>query len=320
MKTKNFIYFLQTLSFLLFFFISEIYVLAQSDDVKQLWSDCKEAIENEQILDIKKNLLTVYSSMKRPLCAFYIGRYYELTHQLDSALYYYEACIKTSRKSQKRAIQQQIDILMRLNRYEQAYDILINQIKNHGYSAVFLQQLEKICKGYFLVRTKELSQEDIQSAQVKREYAAQNIIEQQMIIGQLRDSLGHSVRILRRSYKDDHQIWEIYYTSKTKTFPVRFTTTLENSERSLEVLHQKARLYFNNETKPLIGRLGALYCLFPLSEKDMIDLLANEEPMIRLCTCLDYKVTTGKKVKKKCIQDKETWIIEILKELKAFQG
>jgi len=305
--------------FLLIVLIATSTLQAQEDDLRARWTQAKELCTNEQYQQAKPILLNVYQEMPRPLCCYFLGLAYDLTNEVDSAAYYYEACINNSRKPQLRAWENLVRLHLRQADFEKAYKIAWKAIQDYPGNEVVLDEFKQICMWAYFIKHQALPKDYLTNYTLQKEYTVQTVGEQNLILKNIRNNKNQHLHVNNRQYKGLYEIWNCRFIGEKESITIKFNLKNKDLDASLDALEANAKEVYNNKEEKLLVRLGALLALTPLPDKSLLDVLAAPEEEVRLCTCISVKSSNSKKVKKKCLKDASVIVVNNCEKLAAFQ-
>jgi hypothetical protein len=270
---------------------------------KAAWDEAKEMIEKHEYQKAKPKLLFVYAEMERPLTAFYLGLAYEMEEKLDSAIYYYNACIENSRKPMLKAHVKRIRVTMRNGDMQGAYKLAYDAIEQWPDNETLRMHFKDLCLWAFALDQKALNPEYLKSTALKEAYEVQTITHQELIISNIRNEKDETLLVSQRIYKGDFEIWKCHWRSSRELFEVRFNLKDRNLDRALEAQSAAAKAAYESSSNPAI-RTGALLAMLPIKDKDLLEIFENEkEWSTRLCLCSEVKSSQSNKLKKACLKD-----------------
>ncbi|BDS11109.1 hypothetical protein [Aureispira anguillae] len=292
---------------------------AQSDATRTAWNQAKELCNKNLYLEAKPYLLAVYSEMPRPLCCYWLALAYDLEEKRDSAIFYYQTCIKNSSKPQLAAWDKLIRAHLRQLDFETAYAVAWDAMQKYPGNQVLIEEFKEVCLWSYFVNHLKFNSKYLSSTQLHPEYTIKTITEQQLIIKNILNDKGQNLHVANRQYKGTYELWKCSYNNSKATIDIKFNLEDHDIDRQLAKQHLEAKEVYNNQQKPVHIRLGALIALLPISDKQMLDLLAADLEAIRFCVCTEVNTTTSKKIKKSCLKDRSEMIRATCEILDVFK-
>lgn len=288
---------------------------AQSDAIKMAWSKAKTHANNRDYAAAKPYLLTVYEEMPRPLCCYFLGVAYDLEGEIDSAAYYYQKCMKNSRKPQIRAWENLTRMYLRQLRFDDAYKMAREGLDQYPGNAVVLDEFKQICLWAYWLEYGELDKQYLTDYTLKENYDVGTVVEQELIIKNIRNQEDQFLHVGNRLYKGTFEEWNCRFNNSKKNIVIKFDLTDQNLARQLKKVEEKARAVYNDKEVETMLRIGAFLSLTPLSDKDMKNLLLAEQEEIRLCACTEMNANTSNAIQKKCQKDSSELVQKTLTNL-----
>lgn len=305
---------------ILSFLISWETLNAQSEAIRVAWNQAKELCNAQEYTQAKPYLLNVYKEMPRPLCCYWLAMAYDLEEQPDSAMFYYKTCIQNSpKKPQLAAWDNLIRIQLRQLDFAAAYATAWDALQKYPGNKTLIEEFKEVCKWSYFINHLDFPKNYLSSTVAHKEYEVKTITEQELIVKNIRDDKGQFLHVGNRQYKGTYEIWKCSYNSSKTPVEIKFNLADHDIDRQLESQATTAKAAFNDTNNSLDIRLGALLTLLPLSDKQVLDLLANDQEAIRLCTCTEVKSTSSKKVKRSCLSDKSELVRTTCEQLDAFK-
>lgn len=287
---------------------------------KAAWDQAKELIEAHEYQNAKPKLLFVYSEMQRPLTAYYLGLSYEMEGNLDSAIYYYTACIKNSRKPMLKAHVKRIRATMRNGDMDQAYQLAQDAIKKWPDNETLRMHFKNLCLWSFVLHKQTLDDAYLKSTVLQDAYEVSTITDQELIISNIRNEKDETLLVGQRIYKGDFEIWKCHWRSSSDQFEVRFNLKDRNLDRALETQTASAKALFDQKSLNPAVQIGALLAMMPMKDKELLEILENEEDWVaRICLCSEVKSSQSKKLKKTCLKDENEQVQAAAASMKNLQ-
>lgn len=308
---------LSVVLFCLFFSFTTVF--AQSDATREAWDKAKTLCNNSQYKEAKPFLETVYKEMPRPLCCYWLGLAYDLEGDYNNAVKYYDESIKNSRKPQLAAWDNMLRAHLRQLDFETAYKKAWEAMQTYPGNKVFIEEFKEICKWAYFIKHTGFDESYLSSTQLHKEYKINTITEQYLIVKNVRNENGKHLHIGNRQYKGNYELWKGMYNGSKESIDIKFHLNDHDLDRQLAKQHEAAKAVYNDKSEAIHIRLGALLALTPLSDKQMLDLLASDQEAIRLCTCLEVSKVTSKKVKKACLKDASEIVQATAEALEVFE-
>lgn len=302
------------------FTFSSVALMAQSDEVREAWNQAKDLCNAQEYIKAKPFLLSVYKEMPRPLCCYWLALAYDVENERESAIFYYKEAIKNStRKPQLAAWDNLIRAQLRELDFEAAYATAWEAMQKYPGNKVFIEEFKEVCKWSYFINHLNFDKAYLSSTELQKEYEVKTINEQELIIKNIRNQQGHFLHVGNRQYKGTYELWKCSYNGSKTSIDVKFKLKDHDIDRQLELEAATAKAAFNDTNNSISVRVGALLTLLPISDKQMIDLLASDQEAIRFCTCTEVKSTTSKKVKKACLSDVSELIKATCEKLEPFK-
>lgn len=293
---------------------------AQSEETRVAWNQAKDLCNAQEYIKAKPFLLTVYKEMPRPLCCYWLALAFDVENDRESAIFYYKESIKNStKKPQLAAWDNLIRAQLRALDFDAAYATAWEAMQKYPGNKVFIEEFKEVCKWTYFIKHLNFDKKYLSSTELQKEYTVKTITEQELIIKNIRNQQGQFLHVGNRQYKGTYELWKCSYNSSKVSIEVKFTLEDHNIDRQLDLESTTAKEAFNDKNNSISVRLGALLTLLPISDKQMIDLLASDEEAIRFCTCTEVKSTTSKKVKKACLSDSSELIKTTCEKLENFK-
>lgn len=291
----------------------------QDATIKAAWNEGKQLANNRDYAAAKPYLLTVYKEMPRPLCCYFLGLAYDLEGVTDSAVFYYQKCMDNSRKPQLRAWDNLVRLYLRQLQFDKAYDMAWDGVQKYVGNKTVLDEFKEVCKWSYAVKHLGLNKDYLQDCSLKKSYKVATIVEQYLIVKNIRDKHDQYLHIGNRKYKGWTENWACSFNGTKENETIIFELKDKDLDKQIALLHENARAVYNDKTEDLRVRLGALLSLTPLNDKMILDLLAADKEEIRLCACTEIGVLNSKKVKKLCLKDKSETVKNTCEKLEVFE-
>lgn len=302
------------------FILSMSLLNAQSDAVRAAWTQAKNLCNEQEYIKAKPFLLSVYNEMPRPLCGYWLALAYDIENERDSAIFYYKSSIQNStRKPQLAAWDNLIRVQLRQLDFEAAYATAWEALQKYPGNKVFIEEFKEVCKWSYFINHLKFEKNYLSSTELLEEYPVKTITEQELIIKNIRNNQGQFLHVSNRQYKGMYELWKCSYNGSKKVVEVKFNLADHDIDRQLEQQAATAKAAYNNKENAIDIRIGALLTLLPISDKQMLDLLASDEEAIRFCTCTEVKSISSKKVKKSCLSDTSELIQSTCEQLDVFK-
>lgn len=302
------------------FILSTSLLMAQSDATRTAWTTAKELCNEQEYEKAKPFLLTVYKEMPRSLCGYWLALAYDLNDQRDSAIFYYKSSIKNSGKNPPLAAWDNlIRVQLRQLDFETAYATAWEALQKYPGNETFIEEFKEVCKWSYFINHLQFEKSYLSSTELLKEYPVKTISEQELIVKNIRNRQGQSLHVGNRQYKGTYELWKCNYRGSKNFVEIKFTLEDHDIDRQLEQQEATAKAAFNNKENSMNIRLGALLTYLPITDKQMLDLLASDQEAIRFCTCTEVKSSTSKKVKKSCLSDASEFIQSTCEQLDAFK-
>lgn len=292
---------------------------AQSDATREAWDKAKDLCNANEYLKAKPFLETVYKEMPRPLCCYWLGLANDIEGDFDAAISYYETAIKNSRKPQLAAWDNMIRAHLRKLDFETAYAKAWEAMQKYPGNKTFIEEFKEVCRWSYFIQHLEFDKAYLSSTELRKEYNIKTITEQYLIVKNIRNQNGQHLHVGNRQYKAQYEVWKCRYNGTKKDIEIKFHLADHDLDRQLEKQHEKAKSVYNDKSQSTAIRVGALLALTPLSDKQMLDLLASDIEAVRFCTCTEANANTSKKVKKACLKDASELIKNTCEQLPAYQ-
>lgn len=293
---------------------------AQSDAVRAAWTQAKNLCNEQEYLQAKPFLLTVYEEMPRPLCGYWLALAYDIENQRDSAIFYYKSSIQNSpQKPQLAAWDNLIRVQLRQLDFEAAYATAWEALQKYPGNKVFIEEFKEVCKWSYFINHLQFEKAYLSSTELHKEYTVKTITEQELIVKNIRNNQGQFLHVGNRQYKGTYELWKCSYNGSKSFVEIKFNLEDHDIDRQLELQATTAKAAFNNKENSIDVRIGALLSLLPITDKQILDLLASDEEAIRFCTCTEVKSSSSKKVKKSCLSDASKLIQSTCEQLDAFK-
>lgn len=292
---------------------------AQSNEIRAAWNQAKELCNNQEYKKAKPYLLKVYDEMPRPLCCYWLGLSYDLEQQRDSAIFYYQDCIKNSSKPQLAAWDNLIRAHLRQLDLKKAYDVAWEAIQKYPGNQVLIEEFKEVCLWSYFIQHLQFDSKYLSNTTLQEAYTVKTITEQQLIIKNIRNVKGQFLHVSNRQYKGSTEIWSCSYNNSKESINIKFNLHDHDINRQLEQQHEEAKKVYNDKKQPIAIRLGAIIALLPLSDKQILDLLAAPETEVRFCACTEVHTNNSKKVKSTCLKDKSPIVKSTCENLNVFK-
>jgi hypothetical protein len=302
------------------FIISAPLLIAQGDATRAAWSQAKTLCNEQEYAKAKPFLLTVYKEMPRPLCGYWLALAYDVNNERDSAIFYYKSSIQSSVKNPPLAAWDNlIRAQLRELDFDAAYASAWEALQKYPGNKAFIEEFKEVCKWAYFIKHLEFEKTYLSSTELLKEYPVKTITEQQLIIKNIRNQQNQVLLVGNRQYKGTYEIWKCSYDRSKASVEVKFNLEDHDIDRQLEEQAAKAKATYNNKENSIDVRLGALLTFLPITDKQMLDLLASDQEAVRFCTCTEVKSTSSKKVKKSCLSDDSELIKSTCEQLSAFK-
>jgi tetratricopeptide (TPR) repeat protein len=280
-----------------------VFVHAQSEAVRSAWTSAKTQCNENHYKEAKTSLLAVYKEMPRPLCCYWLAMAYDIESNLDSAIYYYDQCIKNSQKPQLAALDHLIRAYLRLLKFDKAYELAWQAMLDYPGNKVFIEAFKEVCLWAYFLKHHKLDKNYLTNTVLLKEYNTKTITEQSLIIKNIRDNKGQYLHVGNRQHKGHYEIWKCRFNNSKTALDIKFHLASHDLDHHIELQHKQAQKIFNDTNELLYIRLGALMASTPFSDKQALNLLAAPEEAIRLCLCFEISSANTKKIKKACLSD-----------------
>jgi tetratricopeptide (TPR) repeat protein len=295
-------------------------LMAQSDAVRAAWTQAKDLCNEQEYIKAKPFLLAVYEEMPRPLCCYWLALAYDIETERDSAIFYYKASIQNSNnKPQLAAWDNLIRAQLRQLDFKTAYATAWKALQKYPGNKALIEEFGEVCKWSYFINHLKFEKSYLSSTELQQEYSVKTITEQELIVKNIRNKEGQFLHVSNRQYKGIYELWKCHYNGSKTLVEIKFNLADHDIDRKLEQQAATAKSAYNNTENPMELRIGALLTLLPLSDNQMLDLLASDQEAIRFCTCTAVKSTTSKKVKKSCLSDSSELIKSTCSQLDAFK-
>jgi hypothetical protein len=249
-----------------------------------------------------------------------LGLAYDLNDQRDSAVFYYKSSIKNSGKNPPlAAIDNLIRVQLRQLDFQAAYATAWDALQKYPGNKVFIEEFKEVCKWSYFINHLQFEKSYLSSTQLHKEYPVKSISEQELIVKNIRNNQDQNLHVGNRQYKGTYELWKCNYQGSKTFLEIKFTLEDHDIDRQLERQNATAKVAFNDKKNSMDIRLGALLTYLPITDKQMLDLLASDQEAIRFCTCTEVKSSTSKKVKKSCLSDSSELIKSTCEQLDVFK-
>lgn len=311
---------MKTVLFFSLFILNTSLLIGQSQATRIAWTEAKNLCNEQEYTKAKPFLLTVHHEMPRPLCGYWLGLAYDLNNQRDSAVFYYKSSIKNSGKNPPlAALDKLIRVQLRQLNFEAAYATAWEALQKYPGNKAFIEEFKEVCKWSYFINHLQFEKSYLSSTELHKEYPVKTISEQKLIVKNIRNHQDQVLHVGNRQYKGTYELWKCNYHGSKTFVEIKFTLEDHDIDRQLELQTATAKAAFNNKENSMDIRLGALLTYLPITDKQMLDLLASDQEAIRFCTCTEVKSSTSKKVKKSCLSDSSELIQSTCKQLDAFK-
>jgi tetratricopeptide (TPR) repeat protein len=294
--------------------------MGQGQATRAAWTEAKNLCNEQEYSKAKPFLLAVHKEMPRSLCGYWLGLAYDINDQRDSAIFYYKSSIKNSGKNPPLAAWNNlIRVQLRQLDFEAAYATAWESLQKYPGNKTFIEQFKEVCKWSYFINHLQFEKSYLSSTKLHKEYTVKTISEQELIVTNIRNPQGESLHVGNRQYKGTYEIWKCNYHGSKTPVDIKFNLEDHDIDRQLEEQKAAAKAAYNNKENSIDIRLGALLTFLPITDKQMLDLLASDQEAIRFCTCTEVKSSTSKKVKKSCLSDDSELIKATCEQLSAFK-
>lgn len=305
--------------FLLFIF-STSFLIGQGQATRAAWTEAKNLCNEQEYEKAKPFLLMVHKEMPRSLCGYWLGLAYDLNDQRDSAIFYYKSSIKNSGKNPPLAAWDNlIRVQLRQLDFDGAYASAWEAVQKYPGNKAFIEEFKEVCKWSYFINHLQFEKSYLNSTKLLKEYPVKTISEQELIVKNIRNPKGEALHVGNRQYKGTFEIWKCNYLGSKTPVDIKFNLANHDLDKELEKQAATAKAAYNNTKNSIDIRLGALLTLLPITDKQMLDLLASDQEAIRYCTCTEVKSSSSRKVKKSCLSDSSEFIKATCEQLSAFK-
>lgn len=302
------------------FLLSSSFLLGQGQATRAAWTEAKNLCNEQEYAKAKPFLLKVHKEMPRSLCGYWLGLAYDINDQRDSAVFYYKSSIKNSGKNPPLAAWEKlIRVQLRQLDFKAAYATAWEAMQKYPGNTTFIEEFKEVCKWSYFINHLQFEKSYLSSTKLHKEYPIKTISEQELIIKNIRNPKGESLQVGNRQYKGMYELWKCNYQNSRTSVDIKFNLASHDIDRLLEEEAATAKTAYNNKENPIDIRLGALLTLLPITDKQMLDLLASNQEAVRFCTCTEVKSSSSKKVKKSCLSDSSELIRSTCEQLSAFK-
>jgi len=257
------------------------------EKAKEQWDQAKVLIEKQEYLAAKPFLEFVFTEMKRPLAAYYLGLAHDLEGDFESAVYYYDQCLEHSRKPMLKALLKKTRATLRQNKIKEAYSAAEAAIEKYPENKALLAEFKVVCQWAYTLDQKIVSSSYLSNPKLQTAYKVQTVTDQILILNNIRSDQDQTLLVRQRQYKGDFEIWNCHWYNKRKPLEVRFDLVDRDLERALEAATKKSWEVYKDETQSLAIRIGALLNLVPIKDKEMQAIIIDDAWEIRLCACTE---------------------------------